>query len=453
MWRQRRKNYIVSVVYMVVLSALFFATGAFVGTSAFGRFVGLKAALIGVSAVILWQIMLAASYMKGGTPILRRCGARQLRRNEFTKIHNLVEEMAIAAGLSRPPTVYITNDYEPNAFSAGTNESNASIVLTSGLLSLVNRDELQAVVAHEIAHIANRDSLFLNIAGTISVAWLNFFDMKEERLYERPSLSVTTRKNIGYRNLFIIAALALLSVCIFLVSTSPDKNIYEVVWVFLSFLLIVAAPSISVSIYCATARKREYFADACAALFTRNPGALASAFEQMTKVPQSIRYADIYTAPMFILPPEKYAAGFLSRFVKTHPPVEERIAILHGMTGNFSLAAYQKAWLNSSSSRRRSLFTPLELTYIAAAANEYTPPREAPLSERLKPGKLGLGKASHRAADNVPIAGRIEINDTFRQDLGYRFIDCECGLRIKIPPYLHAEKIRCPKCKKYWVVL
>jgi heat shock protein HtpX len=217
--------------------------------------------------------------------------------------------MAIASGLPRP-RVWIVPDPDPNAFATGRDAASASIAVTEGLLSKLSRDELQAVVAHEMAHVRNLDvRLMTLLAGMVGAIALLSDGLG--RTIGRGSRAVGRRSSGGKGN--------------------PLGVIILVLWL----LTLVVAPVISRILAMGVSRKREYLADATGAQLTRNPMALASALEKLEAASDPTRAISQGAAHLCIVDPSpglmSGKEGFLADFVASHPPIKQRIIRLRGM--------------------------------------------------------------------------------------------------------------------------
>ncbi len=318
----------------VVLFILFFAWLGFGGDAVlyfqsvdrFGQahyqvpFIGIVVTLI--AAVVAWR-----SWTGGPKQILWSTGATELlapRTFEERQLVNVVEEMAVAAGIPRPH-VYVIQDADPNAFATGHGPGSASIAVTSGLLQALNREELQGVVGHEMAHIRNFDvRLMTMIAALIGVIVVlsdgmgRFIGMGGGRVGARAGSGLLggrgDRKGGG----------------------SPLVLVLLVLWI----LTLILAPLITRIMAMAISRNREYLADATSAELTRNPGALASALEKIESAEAPTESIKRGAAHLCIADPLGRAAnlkeGKLADLFGTHPPMTKRITILKGM-------AYQQA--------------------------------------------------------------------------------------------------------------
>lgn len=248
-------------------------------------------------AVAFALIMNVWSYWYSDTIALKLSHARPMPDGgEWSNVHNIVENLAITAGLPKP-RLYIINDPAPNAFATGRDPKHAAIAVTTGLLSVMERSELEGVLAHELSHVGNRDIL----VSTIVVVLVGAIS---------------------------IVADAFLRMSMF--GGSRDRNTGALV-VVLAVAASILAPIAATLIQLAVSRKREFLADASGALLTRYPDGLASALKKIGSYKAPMRNAHTATAHLFIANP--FGAGASRSFAKlfmTHPPVEERIAALMG---------------------------------------------------------------------------------------------------------------------------
>jgi len=280
--------------------------------------------LIGISIIVYNIIFFFAS-----KPLaLAASGARKADPLQYKRLHNVVEEMAIASGLPKPE-VYVVPDSSPNAFATGRNPDNAAIAVTTGLYEMLDRAELQGVIAHEVSHIKNHDILLMTIVATmvgavvlgrdILLRWGIFFGGGRSR---------SSGRNAGST---AIIRLVLLLVLLILAS--------------ISILLIRAAIS----------RQREYLADASGAMMTRNPEGLARALEKIGAAYIPLHRKTAATAHLYISSPEckdrinpqKPYKTVKVNLWATHPPIELRVQRLRSLSldGQY---AQQLAWARST---------------------------------------------------------------------------------------------------------
>jgi heat shock protein HtpX len=235
---------------------------------------------------------------------------------------NVVEEMAIASGVPRPK-IWIVPDPDPNAFATGRDAATASVAVTEGLLNLLSRDELQAVVAHELAHIRNLDvRLMTLLAGMVGAIALLSDGMG--RMLGRGGRGARLGGSSGGRR------------------SGKGGNPLGIVILVLWLLTLVIAPVVSRLLAMSVSRKREYLADASGAQFTRNPMALATALEKLAAAAEPTRSITQGAAHLCIVDPAPVALaskeGWLADVMVSHPPIQQRIIRLKGM-------AYQQAKL------------------------------------------------------------------------------------------------------------
>jgi heat shock protein HtpX len=266
------------------------------------------------AAAICWY-----SWRHGAERVLWATGAWELIEPgtpEQKQLVNVVEEMAIASGLPKP-RVWIVPDADPNAFATGRDAATASVAVTEGLLATLSRDELQAVIAHEMAHVQNLDvRLMTLLAGMIGAIAL---------------LSDGMGRMIGRGGRWGGGKGG---------KSGKGGNPLGVVILVLWLLTLVVAPVISRLLAMAVSRKREYLADATGAHLTRNPLALASALEKLEGATAATESITRGAAHLCIVDPSpglmSSREGFLADFVASHPPIRQRIVRLQGM-------AYQQA--------------------------------------------------------------------------------------------------------------
>jgi heat shock protein HtpX len=253
-----------------------------------------------VFAVLFSIFMNISAYWWSDKLVLALHKAQPATREAHRELWNVVENLAITAGLPMPK-LYIIEDVQPNAFATGRNKDHAVVAVTTGLLAILDRTELEGVIAHELAHIGNRDMLLSTVivvlAGIISLA-SDFF----------------LRSLIhGGRD---------------------SDNKAGGILIIVGIVLAILAPIVALVIRLSISRKREFLADASGALLTRYPEGLASALEKISRSAQTnpLAHAHNATAHLFISNPfGARAAKGLGKLFMTHPPAEERIAILRGM--------------------------------------------------------------------------------------------------------------------------
>lgn len=219
---------------------------------------------------------------------------------QYQELHRIVENLAITAGLPKPK-VYIIPDMAPNAFATGRNKEHASVAVTQGLLQILDRSELEGVIAHELSHIGNRDILLQSMV----VVLVGFISLLSH-FFLRSMMWGGSRDN-----------------------ENRGSNILAIVGV----IFLILSPIIAQLIQLAISRKREFLADASGALLTRYPDGLASALKKISSAGIPMKSANNATAHLYISNPfgPKAFSG-ISKLFMTHPPVEERIKALTGMS-------------------------------------------------------------------------------------------------------------------------
>jgi heat shock protein HtpX len=312
--KNRRRSALLVIVFMV-----FFAWIGFGGDLAFSLMTAEAPPgayhhtfpWFGIFATALGAGMAWYGWRNGPKQVLWATGAWELvtpRKPEEQTLLNVVEEMAIASGLPRP-TVWIVPDSDPNAFATGTDERHAHIAVTEGLLTTVNRDELQGVVAHEIAHIRNHDvKLMTLLAALVGVMALISEGVMRSGRHGRFRVRSSGGGKKGGAGALLLA-----------------------IWL----VTLILAPIVSRLLALAVSRKREFLADASAAQFTRNPAALASALRKIEDAAQPTKAIKRGTAHLCIADPlgrrSSLKEGVLADLIGTHPPMAIRIARLKAM--------------------------------------------------------------------------------------------------------------------------
>jgi len=242
------------------------------------------------------------SYWYSDKIALSIAGAHLATREKYFDFYTIVENLAITAGLPMPK-IYVIEDPSPNAFATGRNKEHAVVAVTTGLLSIMNKTELEGVVAHEMSHIGNRDML----VSTVAVVLVGFVVIVSDMMIRMTMFG-------GSRD-----------------SDNKAGNIFMIVGIILSILAPIFATLIQLSI----SRKREYLADASGSLLTRYPEGLASALEKISQYGRPMKKQSGAIAHLYIANPlgSGAFAKKASHLFSTHPPVEERIKRLRGSLG------------------------------------------------------------------------------------------------------------------------
>ena len=260
----------------------------------------LDSSIILYVAVIFSILTSLTSYWYSDKIVLAMAHAREIEKKDNPEIYRLVENLCIASGLPLPK-VYIINEMQPNAFATGRDEKHAVVAMTKGLIDKLDRAELEGVIAHELSHIKNRDILL----GTAVVILVGIVAMLSNFFLRITFWGGGRRDNdSGGKYMIIIGILA-----------------------------AILAPIAAGLIQLAVSRKREFLADASAALLTRYPEGLARALEKISADPASLKTANTSTAHLYISSPlrGKQSKGWFAKLFMTHPPTEERLRALRGM--------------------------------------------------------------------------------------------------------------------------
>ncbi len=238
------------------------------------------------------------SYENSDKIALSSVGARPADPNQYYVLHNVVEEVAIAAGVPKPK-VYIMDEQQPNAFATGKDANHAAICVTTGLLAMLDRNELQGVIAHEMSHIRNRDILLMTVVAIVGGLVILLRDVMLRGMWWGG----------GGRS-------------------SRDRDNNNIIFLIVGLVLSILAPIIVALIQAAVSRQREFLADATGAYIIRDPEALASALEKIGSYTKPMKAASDATAHLFIANP----FGKVQKLFATHPPIEERVKRLRELT-------------------------------------------------------------------------------------------------------------------------
>jgi heat shock protein HtpX len=269
---------------MVVVSyvvSLWMGKGSFIGI------LGIGLIFSGISSFV--------SYYYSDKLILTMSGAKEVIRKENPEIYNLVENLCIGTGLPTPK-IYIIEDTALNAFATGRDPQNGVVCLTTGIISTLDKRELEGVIAHELAHIGNYDIRLSSIVSVLVGSIVFITDWVSHGLFW----------------------------------SSDEKEVSPLTLAVL-ILTIIAAPIVATLIQLSISRNREYLADATAASMTRYPEGLADALEKISGDREILEAANSATAHLYISNPLKNSGNFIAGLFSTHPPIEERIKRLRQM--------------------------------------------------------------------------------------------------------------------------
>ena len=294
----KRKTVLLIAGAIVLLGAVGYVLGLWYGSGPAGL----------VGAVALAVVLSLGSFFGGDRLVLASTRAREVTPQEQPRLHNIVDGLAIAAGIPKPK-VYVIPEQAPNAFATGRNPEHASIAVTEGLLSTMNRVELEGVIGHELAHVVDRDILVGTVVATLVGAVILISEFFTRSWWWG---GVRGRRG-GDRG-----------------GGGIEAIIFAV-----GLVLLILAPIIAQIVRLAVSRQREFLADAQGALLTRYPPGLASALRKIgaaSGIP--MRSANNATAHLWLNQPSRIQGegmGPLEKLFSTHPPIEERIRRLEEM--------------------------------------------------------------------------------------------------------------------------
>lgn len=292
---QIRANRWRTVVVVLGFAALMLALVAAIG----GMYDPSVAGFVGIVAIVYGLI----AWRTSGSMVARVSGAHPITRAEHPELWNAVDNAAIAAGLAKTPDVYIIDDPAPNAFAAGRNPATAYVAATTGLLAILDKRELEGVMAHEIAHVRNRDVELMTLAAVLTGSIVLLCDM-------------------------------LMRMTIFSGRGSRDGG--GMLQLIVGIILLLLAPLLAALLQMSLSRRREYLADASAVDIAGDADGLASALEKLAADSTPLRKVTRATAHMYIESPLRDHVGLrsgLGGLFDTHPPMEERIRRLRDMAG------------------------------------------------------------------------------------------------------------------------
>jgi heat shock protein HtpX len=283
----RRKTFGLLIGMGILMWCVVYASLTYFG----GSTAGIVPIAVGVALISVW-----GSYYGSDKLVLTMTGAKLIQESDNPKLFGLIHEVIIASGMPMPK-VAIVVDSAPNAFATGRNPEHALIAFTTGILDAMDRDQLQGVIAHEMAHVANRDTLVSAVAATTAGAIAIVSDMLTRMMF------------FGGRR-------------------DSNGNGNPIALVF-SLIILILAPLAAIMLKSAISRKRESLADATAVSFTRNPAGLRSALEVLASDSTVVRQRSTAVAHIWIESP--LDSKSVSKLFSTHPPIQERIAVLRSM--------------------------------------------------------------------------------------------------------------------------
>ena len=246
---------------------------------------------LSVTILVMAAIYALIQYFAASSLAMAMTGAKEIQKQDAPELWRTVENLAIASGVPMPK-VYLINDPAPNAFATGRDPKHAIVGATTGLLEIMDKRELEAVMAHEMSHVQNYDIRVSMIAfGLVSAIGL--------------------LADVALRMMFF--------------GDSRDRNVHPMVYI-LGLAVVILAPILAAITQMAISRQREYLADASGALMTRDSEGLASALGKLRDYGRPMQKQTTSTANLFLSDPLK--PGFFAKLFSTHPPLDERIARL-----------------------------------------------------------------------------------------------------------------------------
>ena len=290
----KRKTWVLLIVFFLLLAIVGYAVG----------FLFMNSGIWGVTVAMIIGFIYALTMIFQSTEIVMSMnGAREVDRNEEPVLYHVVEDMAMVAQIPMP-RVYVIDDSGLNAFATGSNPQNAAVAATSGLLEIMNREELEAVIGHEVSHIRNLDIRISTIAVALASA-ITLLSSMAGRMMWWGGASRSRRSN------------------------DRDGGGLEIILLVLSLLAIVLAPLAATLVQLAISRQREFLADASSVELTRNPQGMINALLKLENSQPMTHHVDDASSALYINDPQK--PGFLKKLFYTHPPISERIERLKQM--------------------------------------------------------------------------------------------------------------------------
>ncbi|MGH2787098.1 MAG: M48 family metalloprotease [Actinomycetota bacterium] len=295
-----RKTWLLIAFFIVFVAVIGFFFGYFTSSGPWGLII----------AVVFAVLMTWGSYFSSDKIALSMSRAKPADEESYNQLHNIVEGLTIAAGIPKP-RVYVIEDTAPNAFATGRNPEHAAIAVTTGLLERMNRDELEGVIAHELSHIQNRDTLVMTIAVTLVGVIVLLADLLLRAMWWGAAGGSDDRRGGG-----LGAPVAIVG-----------------------FVLLLVSPLVAAVLQAAISRQREFLADADAVLLTRYPDGLVNALRKLQEDQTVVKARSRATAHLWIESPipRQAARGrrgatkqgaWLNRMFDTHPPLDMRIHAL-----------------------------------------------------------------------------------------------------------------------------
>ena len=286
-----------STILMLLMVFLFVGAGALFGEALLADYmIGL------IAGFVIALILLLFAWAGGESAIMAMNGAQEISKEDCPKLFNIVEEMSLAAGVPMP-RVYIIETDCPNAFATGPNPENAAVAVTTGLYEKLTREELQGVIAHEMAHIRNFDIRYSMLMAVLAGGIVMLSE-----IFLRMSFFTSGRRR------------------------DDRDNSLQLICLVVGIVFAILSPVLTALIQMAMSRQREYLADASAVEFTRNPDGLANALAKLAADTSPMEYSKT-SESMYIVSPALNLRGGMDSWFSTHPPIEERIERLRSLRG------------------------------------------------------------------------------------------------------------------------
>ena len=287
-----RRSRLLILGFIIVVAAVGFGFGYLFGAGPYGLAI----------AVVIAMVMSIISYRTGDKVVLAMSRAREVTHADQPRLHNLVEGLCIAGGIPKP-RVYMVADDAPNAFATGRDPEHASIAVTTGLLEKMNRVELEGVIAHELSHVKNRDTLVMAIVATLVGVLVLLADWTLRSFFW----------GVGGRR------------------RDNEGGGAGAVFALVGIVVAVLMPILARVMQMAVSRRREFYADVSGVQMTRYPPGLISALEKLKADSTVVHTAVRSTGHLWIESPLQHESSFmgkLNRLFDTHPPLDERIRML-----------------------------------------------------------------------------------------------------------------------------
>ncbi len=291
--KNKRNTVFIIILFVIIIGFLGFALSFLMGGDPL---------TVTIGTVIGAGIFTVIQYFAASGQALSMSGAHEIQKSDNPRLYRIVENLSITTGTPMPK-VYIVNDPAPNAFATGRDPQHAAVAATTGLLELLDDDELEGVMAHEMGHVQNYDIRVSMIVFGLVVAVGFISDI---------ALRFTLFGGGGNRN-----------------NNSGGNPIMIVIGI----AALIISPLVAAAVQASISRQREYLADATGSLTTRHPDALASALQKLAQYGRPMRKQNSTMAHMWISDPTK--PGIVDRLFSTHPPLADRVARLHKIGGSF----------------------------------------------------------------------------------------------------------------------